>query len=52
MIKGTDIITCKGAGDNGGGTVNTTDTFKLNLMQTYKRFKIARNYNHWRHIVR
>ena len=49
MIKGTDIITGKGAGDNGCGTVNTTDTFKL---QTYTHFTITRSYYQWRHIVR
>ena len=44
MITGTDKITCNGAEDNGGGWVNTTNTFKLNLMQTYKHFKITRGY--------
>ena len=41
MIKGTDIIACKGAEYNGGGWVNITNKFKLNLVQTYRHFKIT-----------
>ena len=54
MIKGNDKIIGKSAGDNRGCRINTTDTFKFNLilMQTYTRFKITRNYYHWQHIVR